>query len=85
MADDPTIGTVVLIGLQDAGSSSTWIWDGRVWNEGARAPNVDSFYGATSVLTDTSSGHPIVIGDQPNQLDVIWTWDGQSWITDGGA
>jgi hypothetical protein len=37
------------------------------------------------VLTDTSSGHPIVIGDQPNQLDVIWTWDGQSWITDGGA
>lgn len=84
-AGDSTVGTVVLIGLQNAGSTSTWVWDGRAWNEGARAPNVDSFYGATSALSDTASGHPIVIGDQPNRLDVIWTWDGQSWISGPGV
>lgn len=85
MAGDPTDGTVVLMSLADAGSSSTWVWDGSVWNEGTRAPNVDSFYGATFALTDASSAHPIVIGDQPNQLDKIWTWDGQNWVTNRGV
>jgi hypothetical protein len=85
MAGDPSVGTVVLVGLQDAGTASSWTWDGRAWNEGTQAPNVDSFYGATSALTDSSSGHPILIGDQPNQLDLIWTWDGQRWTTAGGV
>jgi hypothetical protein len=76
---------VVLIGLQDAGSTSTWVWDGSGWNEGARAPNVDSVYGATSMLSDAPTGQPIVIGDRPNQLDMIWTWDGQNWVTDRGV
>ena len=92
MADDPVTGVVVLIGLEGvgsnaAGSSSTWLWDGASWHRAGVAPDVDSLYGGTWLLSDGSTGHVVVIGDsgRPNRFDVLWSFGGHAWVSDGSV
>jgi hypothetical protein len=63
MATDVPTGVVVLIGSVLSGGGATWLWDGATWRQGAPAPDVDSLYGGTMLLSDGYVGHVIVIGD----------------------
>ena len=55
--------------------------------ERASAPDVDSLYGGTWLLTDTYTGHVVVIGDsgRPNRFDVLWSFGGHAWVSDGSV
>jgi hypothetical protein len=85
MAEDATIGDVVLIGVGDpvdGGNGPTWVWDGRAWNQSGLAPLIGN--GATTALADSASAHAIVLGDRTpdgrsNEFNVLWTFTGRSW------
>jgi hypothetical protein len=90
MAEDPSSGKVVLIGLGDpfGGDGATWLWNGIGWQEGTPAPLIQSAYGGTFILTTSSA--VIVIGErsldsQENIFDVLWTFDGRAWASDRPA
>jgi hypothetical protein len=81
MAFDPSNGEALL--LQEDGGGRLWRWSGSAWTDAGAAPEVDSLYGGTALLSDTGNGHVIVLGDKgrPNRFDVLWEFVGGGWVS----
>lgn len=86
MAADPRTGDVVIYyGGGDARAGSTWTLRGATWREvDAVSPVVDTDFGGSWLLTDSSINRVITIGNagRPDTLNVLWVFTGTTWTAE---
>ena len=79
---DPTTGTAVLFGGENASGalSDTWVWNGTTWTQSTGTTHPSARYGAVSAYLP-STGLVYLFGGKSSSsyLNDTWSWNGTTW------